>query len=125
VVFACAASAGAHAGLVPEHLRTEPRVGFSFIVAVALLVVTGTALAVRPAERRLAAAAAALFAGVITAYVASRTTGIPVIQPDPEAVDLVGVATNAVEAVGLAFAVVLSLPIGCQAWRPTLKEMTR
>ena len=108
VVLACAASAGAHAGLVPEHLRTEPRMGVAFLVAVALLLATGIAVARRPGDLRVTSAAALLFAGLIAAYTASRTTGIPVIGPDPESVDGVGVATNVVEALGLACALSLT-----------------
>ena len=63
VVLACAASAGAHAGLVPEHLRTEPRMGVAFLVAVALLLATGIAVARRPGDLRVTSAAALLFAG--------------------------------------------------------------
>lgn len=48
LVFTCAASAGAHAGLVPTHLSGEPRLGAAFIAAVVLLVAAATAAAVRP-----------------------------------------------------------------------------
>jgi hypothetical protein len=37
VVAACAASAGAHAGLVPQHLAHEPRLGVAFIATTAVL----------------------------------------------------------------------------------------
>ncbi len=104
VVFACAASAGAHAGLVPEHLRAEPRLGGAFAIAAALLLTTGIALATRPRDTRLARASALLFAGLIAAYGASRTTGIPVLAPAPEPLDAVGAATNLAEALGLAAA---------------------
>jgi hypothetical protein len=36
-------------------------------------------------------------------YVASRTTGIPLLDPDPEALDAVGVSTVAIELVGVVF----------------------
>ena len=111
VVFACAASAGAHAGLVPEHLREESRMGVAFLVAIVLLLATGAALTVRPNDRRIAAAAAVLFAGLIAGYVISRVSGIPLLAPDRETVDEVGVATKVVEATGLALALWLSQPI--------------
>jgi hypothetical protein len=37
------ASAGIHAGLVPEHLREEPRLGVAFIGAALVLLATGLA----------------------------------------------------------------------------------
>ena len=111
VVFACAVSAGAHAGLVPEHLRTEPGMGLAFLVAIVLLLATGVALTARPDDRRIAAAAAALFAGLILTYAVSRVSGIPLLAPDRETVDAVGVATKVVEATGFALALWLSQPI--------------
>jgi|SRR5215203_2345143 len=125
VVFACAASAGAHAGLVPEHLRAEPRVGIAFLVAIVLLVGTGAALTLRPGDRRIAAAAALLFASLIVAYVASRASGIPLLAPDREAVDAVGVATKVVEVAGLALGLSLSQPSRRRRRRLTLEEVTR
>jgi hypothetical protein len=47
-------------------------------------------------------------AGLILAYVVSRTTGIPVVEP--EAVDPVGVATDVVEALGVHVALGLTTP---------------
>jgi hypothetical protein len=108
LVLACAASAGAHAGLVPEHLHEAPRLGAAFIVAVGLLIAAGAALLARPADRRVARAAAVLMAGLIVAWAVSRTTGIPLLQPDPEEVDAVGVVTKLVEAAGLWLAAWLS-----------------
>lgn len=125
VVFACAASAGAHAGLVPEHLREEPRIGIAFLVAIVLLLATGAALTIRPGDRRVAAAAAVLFAGLIVAYLLSRTSGIPGLAPDRETVDGVGVATKLVEVAGLALALCLSQPIGRRPQRPSLQEVPR
>lgn len=125
VVFACAASAGGHAGLVPEHLYAEPRVGVAFLVAIVLLLATGAALTVRPDDPRIATAAAVLFAGLIVAYAASRTTGIPLLAPDREALDTVGVATKVVEVAGLALALWLSQPIGRRHRRPSLQEVPR
>jgi hypothetical protein len=125
VVFACAASAGAHAALVPEHLREEPAMGIAFLVAIALLLATGVALTIRLADRRVAAAAAILFAGLIVGYVASRTSGIPLLAPDAEALDGVGIATKVVEAAGLALALWLSQPIGRRDRRPGLQEVSR
>jgi hypothetical protein len=104
LVAACAASAGAHAGLVPEHLREAPALGMSFVLAVALLLAAAVAVAIRPEDRRAAQAAALLLAGLIGAWALSRTGGIPLLAPVPEPVDVVGVATKLVEAAGLALA---------------------
>jgi apolipoprotein N-acyltransferase len=111
-VCACAASAGAHAGLVPAHLNGEPRLGVAFLVAVVLLVAAGRAVAVRPGDRRITAAAGLLLASLIVAYIATRTTGIPWLDPEPETLDAVGIATNVVEGLGVLVALVLSHPVG-------------
>src|SRR5437763_13251468 len=97
LVYACAAAAGAHAGLVPAHLNGEPRLGAAFLIAVVLLVTAAASVAARPGDRRITSAAGLLLAGLILAYVVSRTTGIPVLDPEPEAVDAVGIATSGVE----------------------------
>jgi len=125
VVFACAVSAGVHAGLVPEHLRTEPRLGIAFITAVALLLAVGGTAAVRPWDRRVAAVAALLLAGLIAAYWATRSTGIPLLAPDAEAVDAIGVITTLVEAFGLVSAVALTQSLSRRTRRPILQEVTR
>jgi peptidoglycan/LPS O-acetylase OafA/YrhL len=124
VVFACAASAGAHAGLVPEHLREEPALGVAVLVAAVLLLAAAAALSIRPTSAGVARAAALLLAGLILAYAASRTTGLPVLQSEPEGVDPVGVGTNLVEAVGLVLAIWLSQPVGGRR-SPTVQEVTR
>jgi len=107
-VFACAASAGAHAGLVPEHLRESPLLGVAFIVSVVLLIAAGAALAMRPDSAAVAGLAAALLIGLIAAYAASRTTGLPLLEPEPEPMDAVGLVTKLVELVGLACALRLT-----------------
>jgi hypothetical protein len=57
--------------------------------------------------------------------VASRTTAIPVLDPEREVLDAVGVATTAIEGVGLALALWLLQPLGRPA-RPThLQEVSR
>lgn len=112
LLFTCAASAGAHAGLVPAHLDAEPRLGAAFLIAVVLLVTAATSVAARPGDRRITSSAGLLLAGLILAYVASRTTGIPVLDPEPEAVDAVGIATTAVEALGVLAALGLTHPLG-------------
>ena len=125
VVFACAASAGAHAGLAPSHLQSEPRMGVAFVVAVMLLVATGVLTVLRSADVRVASGAALLFAGLIAAYITSRTTGIPVLQSDSEPLDAVGAATNLVEALGLVSALLLMQPGRHHIGRPVPSEVSR
>jgi hypothetical protein len=112
VVGACAISAGAHAGLVPAHLEQEPRLGGAFVAAIILLAAAATALALRPESARAARAASLVLAGLIGAYIASRTTGIPALSPEPEAVDPIGLTTNVVQALGLAISLKLTQTMG-------------
>jgi hypothetical protein len=123
VIAASAVSAGAHAALVPEHLREAPAVGVSFIVAVVLLAAVAILLALRPDRRHGRYGAALLFTGLIVAWAISRTTGLPVLHPEVEPVDAVGVVTKIAEAIGLACALWLSQPAA--GTRPSaLEEVT-
>jgi hypothetical protein len=124
VVAACAISAGAHAGLVPAHLREAPQVGVAFVVAAGLLLVAATALAIRPPSLGAARGAALLLAGLIALYAASRTTGIPLLEPRAEPLDAVGATTKVVEALGLVFALWLSRPVGDRT-SPLTQEVAR
>ena len=125
LVFTCAASAGAHAGLVPAHLNAEPRLGTAFLIVVVLLVAAAISVAARPGDRRITSAAGVLLAGLILAYVVSRTIGIPVVDPEPEAVDAVGIATNVVEALGVVVALGLIHSVGRQRRLTHLQEVPR
>lgn len=124
VVAACAVSAGAHAGLVPEHLREAPQVGVAFVVATGLLLASATALAIRPGSLGAARGAALLLAGLVALYAASRTTGIPLLEPDTEPLDAVGVTTKLVEGLGLVFALRLSRSVGDRR-SPLTQEVAR
>jgi hypothetical protein len=125
LVFACAASAGIHAGLVPEHLHEEPRLGVAFAVTSVLLLGIGSAIVLRPVNRRLAWIAALMLGGLIAAYAASRTTGIPLLAPDPEAVDGIGIAAASIELLGLCCALCLAQTAGRRRRRPFLQEVPR
>ena len=125
VALACAASAGAHAGLVPAHLQEEPPLGVAFLVAVVLLLSALIAVSLRPTDRRVLAGAALLLFGLALAYLATRTTGIPVLDPEREAVDAVGVLTTSVEIAGVAFALWLMQPLGRVARPVHAQEVTR
>ena len=110
VILACAVSAGIHAALAPAHLDEGAAASGGFVVATALLAGLAVALTLRPAERLALAAAALVFGGLLASYLLATTTGLPLLQPDPEPVDGLALATKAFEAVGLVAA--LSL-----AWR--------
>ncbi len=125
LVFTCAASAGAHAGLVPAHLSDEPRLGAAFLIAVALLLAATAAVTARPGDRRITGATGLLLVGLMIAYIASRTSGIPVLVPEPEALDAVGIATNVVEALGVLVAFWLILPFGRHRRLTHLQEVSR
>ena len=105
VVLVCAASAGVHAGLVPEHLRESALLGAAFALSVVLL--SAGALRMR-ADATGAPWVAVVLLGVACCYLLSRTTGLPVLEPDPEQVDPVGLLTSLAEVVAAVAA--LSLP---------------
>jgi hypothetical protein len=65
-------------------------------------------------------APALLFAGLIAAYMASRTTGIPWLAPETEPADVVGLVTKVIEALGLVFALKLIQP-----WAPNRRPRLR
>jgi hypothetical protein len=125
VLFALAASAGIHAGIVPEHLREEPRLGIAFAVTVVVLLATGAAVSIRPSARPVAWIAALVLGSVIVAYIASRTTGIPFLDPDPEAVDAIGVLAVAIELVGVLCALWLAETDPSPTSAPFPQEVTR
>ena len=95
------------------------------MVAVGLLTAAAAALATRIPDRRISGAAALLLAGLMVAYIASRTTGIPLLESEREAVDGVGIATNVVEAIGLAFALWRIQAAGPLRQPPPLQEVSR
>ena len=107
VVLACAISAGIHAALTPEHLEEGVPAGLGFAVAAVALGALTIVLAHDPAERVALTAAAAVLAGLLVSYGLAVTTGVPVLHPDPEAVDALALVTKAIEAIGLVAAVSL------------------
>jgi hypothetical protein len=110
VILACAVSAGIHAALVPGH-------GLAFVAATGLLAVSALVLTLRPASLLALAAAAAVLAGLLGSYALSVTTGLPFLHPQPEPIDGLALATKAIEAVGLAAALVLlPRPKGHLTW---------
>jgi hypothetical protein len=100
VILACAISAGIHGGLVQDHFHEGTGAGLGFAVAtvlLALLAIVGT----RAPTQGWLAAAAAVFAALIASYALVVTTGMPVLHPQPEAIDGLALFTKAVEAIGL------------------------
>ena len=108
VIVVCAASAGAHAALVPTHLAHEPHLGVAFVAATALLLAAAVALAYRPDDATVTTATALVLAALIGAYAVNVTTGLPWLSDGPEPVDLVGLATKSVEGIGLLFSIQLA-----------------
>jgi len=106
----CAASAGVHAGIIPEHLvEAGPRLGAVFAAAAALLL-TASVVASRPRNDGWApAGAAVLLVGTAASYLLSRTAGLPGLISDPEPVDAIGLVTSIAELVGAGAGIVLYL----------------
>lgn len=101
VVLACAVSAGIHGALVPGHFDEGVGAGVGFLAATALLATVVVWLTRRPESELALAAAAAVLAGLIASYALATTTGLPLFHPHPEQVDGLGLATKAIEALGL------------------------
>lgn len=95
----------------------------AFLIAVVLLVAAAIGVAARPRDRRITSSVGLLLACLMLAYIASRTTGIPWLDPEREPLDAVGVATNVVEAVGVLVALCLIHPIGRPGRLTHLKEL--
>jgi hypothetical protein len=108
LIVACAVSAGIPAGLAPEHLDESAATGGGFIAATILLAALVIALRIRSDSRVVAIATALTFVGLLVSYALAVTTGMPILQPDPEPVDGLALATKAVEGLGLAIALGLS-----------------
>jgi len=104
VVVTCAVSAGVHAGLVSAHLGESPALGVGFVLSALLLLWAAASLAEPGAARERTAAAAALLGGLIAAYVASRTVGLPLPRTHVEPVDAVGLVTQILQGAGLCAA---------------------
>ena len=120
VALGCAVSAGVHAALVPEHLREAPQLGVAFVVATGLLLAAAIGVAIRPGDARAARAAQVLLVGLLAGYLASRTAGIPLLEPRREPADALGLATKAVELLALLFT--LRLPQTAGGRRPPLNQ---
>jgi CHASE2 domain-containing sensor protein len=107
VILAAASSAGVHAALVPEHLRENAAAGGGFVAASVLLLLLVGAVSYRADSRSLRVATALVFVGLLISYALAVTTGIPWLQPEPERVEGLALATKSIEALGLAGALEL------------------
>jgi hypothetical protein len=101
VILACAVSAGIHGALVPDHFDEGAGAGLGFLAAAVSLAALVVWLTRWPGSTLAVAAAAATFVGLLASYALAITTGVPVLHPDPEPVDGLALATNAIEAAGL------------------------
>jgi hypothetical protein len=101
---ACAASAGVHAALVVPHWHESVLLAMAFVASVLALLAVALVAAGRPDDGRVRLLAGVLLLVMCGAFAASRTTGLPMIAPEPEALDPVGVLTQAVQLAGAAFA---------------------
>ena len=109
LIVSCAVSAGIHAALVPEHLRESAATGGGFIASAVLLLALAVALTLCPLSRAVTGTAALTLVGLLVAYVLATTVGVPILQPEPEAIDGLALATKAVEIVGVLAALQLTL----------------
>jgi hypothetical protein len=105
LLLAGAISAGVHAGLAPEHLHEWLPLGAAFVASAAAAAFLVAALVLRPASLWPPRILGALLGGLVVAYALTRLTALPPLDPDREALDLLGVCTCAVEAAGLLAAV--------------------
>jgi hypothetical protein len=124
VAFGLAATAGVHAGLVPEHLREAPQLGALFVLATGMPLAVAAWVAIRPADWRAFRSAQFLITGLVVAYLASCTVGIPVFQPEVEHVDVLGVSTKAIEILALLCAFRLGRTPGGRR-SPLIQEVPR
>ena len=108
LVVAGAVSAGVHAGLAPEHLHEWLPLGAAFLAAAAAAAAGVVALVLRPASLWPARVLGALLGGVVVAYALTRLAALPPLDPEREPLDVLGVCTSALEAVGVAAAVRLT-----------------
>ena len=81
-----------HAAIVPAHVAESPQLAVLFVLASIALLLTAAGILLRPTDEWPRLAALSLFGTLILSYAFTRLS---------EAVDVVGVLTKFVEAVGL------------------------
>jgi hypothetical protein len=112
VVGACAASAGVHGALAPDHFAEGTAAGLGFAAAAVLLLSLAAVLTWRLARVASLVGAVTVLAGLIGSYAFATTSGLPVLHPEPEPVNGLALFTKAIEAVGLLGAIHLLRPKG-------------
>ena len=100
VALTCAISAGIHGALVPEHFEERTGAGLGFVVATAALAAIVLWLWRQPASPGALVSAAVVLAGLLVSYGLAVTSGLPVLHPEPEALDGLALATKAIEVIG-------------------------
>jgi hypothetical protein len=105
VIAACAASAGIHAALTPEHFGEGAGAGGGFLATSLLLAVLAVALTRRPGHAGALLATALTLLGLLGSYALAITTGLPLLHPRVEPVTGLALVTKAIEAAALLAAV--------------------
>jgi len=112
VAAVAAGSVGVHAGIIPAHVdegATAEVVAFG-VTSAALLVLAVLLLDPRH-DRWAPALAAGTLVAVAVAYLLSRPSGLPLLVPDAESLDLAGLVTSLAEVVGAAAGITLFVRI--------------
>ena len=96
-----------HAALVPDHLRESLALAVAFALSAGAL--AGASLTVRHSrfDSWAPLTAGLVLAATSIAYVASRTSGIPWLDPHPEPLDVLGLCTTATELAAVLAATTL------------------
>jgi CHASE2 domain-containing sensor protein len=95
--LACAGSAGVHAVLVVPHARASTALAVAFALTTVALAGAAACQVLSPTPVATLAGSGLLLA-VATAYVLSRTTGLPVITHHTESFDPLGTVVSLAEA---------------------------
>lgn len=107
VVSICAASAGVHLALVPDHLRESLALGLTYALSAGALAATSLFVRNPRHDSWAPITAGAVLTLIATAYALSRSTGIPWLIPHAEHLDARGLATSAAEVVAALAAALL------------------
>ena len=107
VVTVCAASAGVHVALVPDHLGESLGLGLAFTLCAGALALSALVLR-QPRHDSWAPKTAGTVLGLTAlAYALSRGTGLPWLIPHAEHLDPLGLATSTAEVVAALAATLL------------------
>lgn len=92
----CAGSAGVHAALVTPHAAESTAMALAFAAASVALAAAAAGLVLVPTATSTAVTAALLLA-VATAYLLSRTAGLPGLTVHTEPFDILGTVVSSLE----------------------------